>query len=122
MHKILFITNGRLDLTLENASFGKHYKDPSDNVKSFFSTKNEIQLVSDDIGRFTSWGLIELIPDAGKLPIINACVTGDNWGWFATAHLVLEKDGQIIFNDNFQSGLIGPVGNPTTHKSYPVQT
>lgn len=122
MIKLYYVTNGDMKIELENMTFGKHEKEPVDNVKSFICKNKELYLVAENMKAFTNCGVIELKIEGKKEPIINASVTADSWGWFATAQIVLEKDGQVIFNDNFQSGLKGPVGNPTRYKSYPVQT
>ena len=43
-----------------------------------------------------------------------------SWGWFATAQMILERNGQVIFTDNFQSSLKGPLGESKRTKEYPV--
>ena len=109
-----------MKIELENMFFGRHEKDPVDNVKSFISRNKEISLVAENMGTFTNWGVIEVIPESKKQPIINATIDSDSWGWFATAQIMVEMDGQIIINDNFQSGLKGPVGDPKKTKSFPI--
>ena len=118
MIKLHYITNGDMTLELENMTFGKHEKDPVDNVKSFTCKNKEIILKANNMNHFTNWGVIELIPEKGKQPILNASVSADSWGWYATAQIMVEIDEEIIINDNFQSGLKGPIGNPEIKKAF----
>ena len=120
MIKLYYVTNGDMKIELENMTFGKHEKDPADNVKSFICKNKEISLVAENMGVFTNWGVIELEPEGKKQPILNASIDSDSWGWYATAQIVIEIDGQVIINDNFQSGLKGPVGDPKKIKSFPI--
>ena len=98
MIKLHYITNGDMNLELENMTFGKHEKDPVDNVKSFTCRNKEINLKANNMNHFTNWGVIELIPEKGKQPILNASVSADSWGWYATAQLMVEIDEEIIIN------------------------
>ena len=72
------------------------------------------------MGTFTNWGVVELKPDGKNTPIVNANIDSDSWGWYATAQIMIEVDGEIMLNDNFQSGLKGPIGDPEKTKSYPL--
>ena len=120
MIKLHYITNGDMKIELENMTFGKHEKDPVDNVKSFICKDKEISLVAENMRVFTNWGTIEVIPQEKKIGVIHASIDSDSWGWVATAQIMIEKDSQIMINDNFQSGLKGPVGDPKKTKSYPI--
>ena len=120
MIKLHYITNGNMNIELENMTFGKHEKDPVDNVKSFICKNKQISLIEKNMGTFTNWGVVELKPDGKNTPIVNANIDSDSWGWYATAQIMIEVDGEIMLNDNFQSGLKGPIGDPEKTKSYPL--
>ena len=99
MIKLHYLTNGTLNLELENMTFGKHEKDPSDNVKSFICRNSELLLKADNINLFTDWGTIEIVPtDKTKTPVLNASIDSENWGWIATTQLIIEVNGEIIIN------------------------
>lgn len=122
MIKIHYTTNGRLNIELINASFGKHIKEPTKNLKSYYPNTKNLEIVAEDMNNYTDWGIIEIIPDKEKQPVVNASITSDTWGWYADTQIEIEKDGQTLFNDLFESGLKGPVGNPIKYKSYPLQS
>ncbi len=120
MIRIHYITNAEMQIDLENMFFGKHVKDPSINIKHFSCNSKEIEILADKIGQFTDWGVIELVPENKKQAIINVSIDVDNWACIGTAQILIEKDGQVVFNDNFQSGMSGPIGHPKKTKSYPI--
>lgn len=121
MLKLHFITSGIMIISLEGIKLGTHLKDPVYNIKSYLTKPDQVLIEAKEMKFFTDWGCILLEPNPkAKDKIINVSIDSDNWGWYATAQVVLEQDGQIIFNDNFQSGTKGPIGNPIRTKSYPV--
>jgi hypothetical protein len=121
MFKLHFITNAEMRINIEGMNLGKHVKDPVSNVKSYSTKQDEILVVADDPDYFTDWGCIELVPEErSKKSEVNVSIDTDKWGWAGTAQIMLEKDGQIIFNDNFQSGTKGPLGNPKRTKVFPI--
>lgn len=121
MLKIHFITSGKIDITLEGLDIDFHLRDPIYNVKNYSVNDNKISLNSDDMRFFTDWGCLSLRELNKKEKIIKVCVDSEKWGWYATAQIMIEKDGQIILNDNFQSGVRGPVGDPRKVKSFVVK-
>ncbi len=121
MLKLRFVTNGIMTISLDSLAFGKHKKDPEDNIKSYFTNAVEVNVAAKDMDEFTEEGVIELTPDTRKKQgTINVTIDSESWGRVGTAQIVLEKDGQVVFNDNFQSGIKGPIGDPSRQKSYPV--
>ncbi len=121
MLKLHFVTNGIMTISLEGIAFGKHKKDPEDNIKSYFTNAVEVNVAAKDMDEFTEEGVIELTPDSSKKQgTINVTIDAESWGRVGTAQIVLEKDNQVVFNDNFQSGIKGPIGDPKRQKSYPV--
>ena len=121
MLNLHFITTGLMVINLEGLKLGTHLKDPLDNVKSYLTKSDEIILETMDIKFFSNWGCIELKPtEKNKQGIIKVSIDSEVWGWQGTAQIILERNGQIIFNDNFQSGTRGPIGDPKRFKSYPV--
>ncbi len=120
MARLQFITSGSMIIQAEGLSFGKHIRDPKANVKSYSVNPSEIYLNSKDMDKFTDWGVIELNdlnPWEGYLTVI---IDSETWGWYGTAQLAIEVNGQIILNDNFQSGVRGPVGDPRRYKKYAI--
>jgi hypothetical protein len=121
MLKLHFVTNGIMAISLDGLAFGKHKKDPEDNLKSYFTNAAEVNVAAKDMDEFTEEGIIELTPDSSKKQgVIKVTIDSEHWGRIGTAQIALEKDGQIVFNDNFQSGIKGPIGDPKRQKSYPV--
>ena len=121
MLNLHFITTGLMVINLEGLKLGTHLKDPLDNVKSYLTKSDEIILETMDIKFFSNWGCIELKQtEKNKQGIIKVSIDSEVWGWQGTAQIILERNGQIIFNDNFQSGTRGPIGDPKRFKSYPV--
>ncbi|MFN8576730.1 MAG: hypothetical protein U0354_07720 [Candidatus Sericytochromatia bacterium] len=120
MAKLHFITSGNLLIEAQGLSFGKHIKDPKNNVKNYLVNKNQIILNANDMKDFTDWGIIELNdlnPDKGFLTVM---IDSETWGWFGTVQIAIEIKGQIFINDNFQSGVRGPVGDPRVIKKYAI--
>lgn len=108
-------------INLEGLSLGQHQKDPSSNVKSYLTEPSKISLEAEDMGYFTDWGIIELKPEKiFQKRAINISIDSEKWGWYASAGILLQRDGQIIFSENFQSGTKGPIGNPMRFRSYPI--
>ncbi|MEK7432922.1 MAG: hypothetical protein AABZ74_07310 [Cyanobacteriota bacterium] len=103
MIKLHYITNGDMNIELENMIFGKHEEIPVENVKSFNSKERELSLKSNNINHFTNWGIVELFPEDKKLGIINVSIDSNSWGRIATAQIMIEKNKNIIINNNFQS-------------------
>ena len=120
MAEFQFTTSGHMTIRLEGLAFGRHIKDPRRNVKTFTADPEEIALVANDMGDFTDWGRIELHDRAEGRGTITVTVTSETWGWFGTAQIALIANGQYILNDNFQSGVKGPVGDPSKMKRYSV--
>lgn len=122
MLKLHFITTGIMTISLEGLKLGDHIKDPTYNIKSYLTKPDQIILEAKEMKFFTDWGCIVIDPakkdKQGR--VIEVSIDSENWGWYATAQIILERNGQIIFNDNFQSGTRGPIGNPKRFKSYPV--
>lgn len=104
----------------EGMNLGRHLKDPLTNIKSYFTDDTGITLIAENMNKFTDWGIVELVNVSEENALINVSIDSGEWGWFATGQIALEKDGQIIFSDNFQSGLKGPVGNALKSKSYAI--
>ncbi|MBC7474048.1 MAG: hypothetical protein H7263_07120 [Candidatus Sericytochromatia bacterium] len=121
MLKLFFTTSGKMTLEFEGLILGNHDKEPIFNAKSYITAPNKIILEAEDMKKFTDWGCIELLPvkDA-KDKVIAITIGSDVWGWYGTAQIALEKDGQVVFNDNFQSGVKGPIGNANRFRTYPV--
>ena len=66
MIKLHYITNGDMNIELENMTFGKHEKDPVDNVKSFICKNKQISLIEKiweilQIGELLNLNLMEKI-------------------------------------------------------------
>ena len=120
MLKLHFITSGKMLINLEGLSIDYQIIDPIYNVKTFITKPNQIVLDSENLKFFTDWGVIALSESRAKDKIIKVFIDCDSWGWYSTAQIMLEKDGQIILNDNFQSGTRGPVGNPVKVRNYNV--
>ena len=122
MLKLHFITTGIMIISLEGLKLGDHLKDPTYNIKSYLTKPDQIILEAKEMKFFTDWGCIVL--DQAKKDkqgrVIEVSIDSETWGWYSTAQIVLERNGQIIFNDNFQSGTRGPIGDPKRFKSYPV--
>ena len=117
-----FITSGSMLVQLEGLMFGNHMKDPVQNVKTYAVSGNEVTLDAANENTFTDWGEIELL-EAGPGPrFITVTIDSPNWGWYGTAQFSLYVNGQNILNDNFQSGVRGPVGDPRRVKRYAVGT
>lgn len=120
MARLHFLTSGNLLIQAQGLSFGKHIKDPKKNVKTFIVNKEQIILNAKDMKDFTDWAIIELNdlnPDDGYLTVM---IDSETWSWFGTAQIALEIKGQIFLNDNFQSGVRGPVGDPRIIKKYAI--
>ncbi|UTD16368.1 hypothetical protein HER15_13200 [Tenacibaculum mesophilum] len=118
--QLYFITSGKMTIQLNGMAFGKHLKDPVKNIKHFGTKQHSLELVSNNPNNFTDWGIIELIdlnPSMGQLTVSIDC---DDWGWFGTAQIQLKMNNQIVLNDNFQSGVKGPIGNPLRIKRFPI--
>lgn len=109
-----------MTINLEGMQFGRHIKDPVNNVKHFGTKNHQLTLTSTDPNKFTDWGVIELIDLYNYTGLITMFIDSEQWGWYATAHIVLKMNGYIALNDNFQSGVIGPIGNPMKVKKYPI--
>lgn len=115
-----YITSGKMEIFLDGMKFGKHFKDPQQNVKHYETQVSKLELESADQGNFTEWGSIELIdvsPWNGKIIISIDC---DKWAFFGTAQFQLIINGQIVLSDNFQSGVKGPIGDPKAIKQYAI--
>jgi hypothetical protein len=121
MIKLSYVTNGKITIEVEGFTFGFHEIDPSDNVKRYFVESNKLELEVTDMKWFSEWGVIELVPckDSHRRSIKVTC-DATSWGCYATAQMVLERNGQVVFNDNFQSSLKGPIGDSKRTKEYPV--
>lgn len=120
MAKLHFITSGDLIIKLEGLSFGKSFKDPSYNVKRYIFNKNQLEIFAQDMKDFTDWGIIELNDLTPYQGFISVSIDSQTLGWFGTAQIALEVKGQIIINDNFQSGVKGLVGDPKKIKKYAI--
>ena len=129
MIKLSYVTNGKIIIELEGFTFGFHEIDPSDNVKRYLVEGNRLELEVTDMKWFSEWGVIELVPckDAhvstplnNRRRSIKVTCDATSWGCYATAQIVLERNGQVVFNDNFQSSLKGPIGDSKRTKEYPV--
>lgn len=121
MLKLHFITSGILDIQLSNVHLGLVVKAPLSNLASYLTEPFRIYLEAKDMGYFTDWGIIELIPVKNDQPkIIRVMIDSQVWAWFGTADIFLERNGQIVFHENFQSGTKGPLGNPKRYRSYQV--
>ena len=108
-------------ISLEGLKLGNHLKDPANNIRSYITKPDEIILEAKEMKYFTDWGCIVLDPaKKDKQKIIKVCIDSETWGWYATAQIILERDGQIIFNDNFQSATKGPIGDARRYKSFPI--
>lgn len=117
-----FATSGIMSISLEGLAISKHLKEPVLNIKSYVSNSKEINLAANDMKTFTDFGAVELIPiKSAKQISINISVNSDQWAWFGSAQTILDRDGHLIINDTFQSGIKGPVGNPIRFNSYPVE-
>ena len=122
MLKLHFITTGIMTVSLEGVKLGDHLKDPEYNIKSYLTKPDQIILEAREMKFFTDWGSIILEPTKKAKPgrVIEVSIDSEKWGWYATAQIVLERNGQVIFNDNFQSGTKGPVGDSKRVKSYSI--
>ena len=114
MIKLSYVTNGKITIEVEGFTFGFHEIDPSDNVKRYFVESNKLELEVTDMKWFSEWGVIELVAckDSHRRSIKVTCD--------ATTQIVLERNAQVVFNDNFQSSLKGPIGDSKRTKEYPV--
>lgn len=121
MLKLHFITSGKMDIDLEGLSIDFHVRDPIYNVKTYSADDKTISVNADDMKFFTDWGCVTLKESKAKQKTIKVCIDSEKWGWYATAQIMIEKNGQIIFNDNFQSGTRGPVGDPRRIKTFVVK-
>jgi hypothetical protein len=115
-----FTTSGNMTIDLDGFSFGKHTVDPTTNVKSYITNENQLLLNAKDMNKFTNWGSIELFDISPDMGYITVSITSDTLLWYGTAQIALWVNGQCILNDNFQSGVKGPLGDPRTTKKYPV--
>ena len=120
MAEFHFTTSGDMHIKLQGLSFGRHLKDPKNNVKSFVAHPSELTLNARDQSQFTDWGVIELIDEAPGTGHLVVTIDSPTWGWYGTAQFSLWVNRQNILNDNFQSGVRGPVGDPRRQKSFKV--
>ncbi|MFN8578276.1 MAG: hypothetical protein U0354_15670 [Candidatus Sericytochromatia bacterium] len=120
MLKLHFVTSGYMLIDLEELSIDYQIRDPVYNVKTFATKPNQIILDSENLKFFTDWGVVSLTESKAKNRIIKVTLDCLKWGWYSSAQIVIERDGQIILNDNFQSGTRGPVGNPVKVRNYNV--
>jgi hypothetical protein len=118
MAQFRFTTSGSMNIRLTGLSFGQHLHDPCQNVKTFIVNPHEITLVATDEKSFTDWGMIELSDEAAGAGRMDVTIDSDAWGWYGTAQFAVIANGQVILNDNFQSGVRGPVGDPSVVKHY----
>lgn len=117
-----FATNGIMNISLEGLAIARHIKDPIINIRSFETNSKGVSLIADNIKNFTDFGTVELIPIKGtKEMSINVSINSESWGWYASSEIIITNNDTIVVNDNFQSGLKGPVGNPIRFNSYPVE-
>lgn len=121
MLKLYFITSGKMEIELEGLSIDYHIRDPVYNVKNYSTDDKKIFVNADDMKFFTDWGCVNLKESNTKQKIVKVCADSEKWGWYATVQIMIEKNGQIIFNDNFQSGTRGPVGDPRKVKTFVVK-
>ncbi len=115
-----YITSGKMEIFLDGIKFGKHFKDPQQNVKHYGTQESKLELYSANEGNFTEWGSIELIDISQWNGTITVSIDCDKWAFFGTAQFQLIINGQIILSDNFQSGIKGPIGNPKVTKQYAI--
>ena len=120
MLKLHFVTSGYMLINLEELSIDYQIIDPIYNVKTFITKPNQIVLDSENLKFFTDWGLVALSESKAKNRIIKVTLDCDKWGWYSSAQIIIERDGHIILNDNFQSGTRGPIGNPAKVRNYKV--
>ena len=122
MLRLRFATSGTMTIKLEGLSITKHIRDPTANVKTYLASTTEITIIAKDMKTYSDFGVIELaVIQSAKVKVINVCIDSDVWAWYGSAQTIIDKDGQILLNDNFQSGVRGPVGNPKRYKSYSVE-
>ena len=122
MTQFQFTTSGKMNIKLRGLRFGKILQTPEHNVKSWAFNPQELTLHAQDMDDFTGWGAVELLdvpPVGGKITV---SITSDTLGWFGTAQIAIFYNGQCVLNDNFQSGVYGPVGDPEKIKIYPINT
>ena len=117
-----FATSGIMNISLEGLTIVRHIKDPTANVKSYVTNSKGVSLIADNMRSFTDFGTVELIPiKSAKEMSINVSINSEEWGWYGSAQTVFSNNGTLIVNDNFQSGVKGPAGNPIKFNSYPVE-
>ncbi|MGZ5245366.1 MAG: hypothetical protein ACXWD4_15700, partial [Bacteroidia bacterium] len=61
--------------------------------------------------------LQDLNPGTGYITVT---IDSDTNFWYGTAQIAIFVNGTCILNDNFQSGVKGPVGDPKKVKRYPI--
>lgn len=121
MAEFRFTTSGDMTVELQGLSFGRHIRDPMGNVKSFIVHSTQIIINAADQNDFTELGIIELVDLApNSRGFITVTIDSPNNGWYGTAQVALIVNGQWILNDNFQSGVRGPVGDPKKVKRYAI--
>ena len=121
MAQFRFTTSGSMYIRLSGLRFGRKIHDPGQNVKTYMINEHEITLVAQDQKDFTDWGMIELIDEAPGTGLMDVTIDSETWGWYGTAQFsVVASNGQLILNDNFQSGVRGPVGDPRAVKHYRI--
>jgi hypothetical protein len=115
-----FTTSGNLHIELQGLEFGAHRKDPKSNVKTYITHPKELTLNAADQSKFTDWGEIELIDRAPGTGHLIATIDSPTLGWYGTAQFAIFVGSSNILNDNFQSGVRGPLGDPSLRKTYRV--
>lgn len=120
MAEFHFITSGNMTIELRGLCFGRHIRDPRGNIKSYITNDHQIELDASDQSDFTGEGIIELLDEGPGRGTITVTIDSPNMGWYGTAQIALYVNGSNILNDNFQSGVRGPFGDPRKTKVYPV--
>jgi hypothetical protein len=109
------------DIRLSGLRFGNKVHDPGRNLKTYVINEHEITLVAQDQKIFTDSGVIERIDEAPGTGMMDVTIDSEAWGWYGTAQFsVVAGNGRNILNDNFQSGVRGPVGDPCVVKHYRI--
>jgi hypothetical protein len=121
MAEFRFTTSGDMTITLEGLQFGEHMRDPRSNVKSFIAHPTQIVINAADQKEFTGLGVIQLLDlNPGQRGYMTVSIDSPTMGWYGTAQVAVIVNGQNIINDNFQSGVKGPLGDPRNTKRYAV--
>lgn len=111
-------TSGNMTVRLFGVAINKHLHDPAHNVKSYIVEPHEIIFNAADQNDFTDWAVLELVDESPGLGFIEVTVDSPTLGWYGTAQVAVVVNGQVVMNDNFQSGVRGPLGDPRKTKRY----